>query len=88
LILETFNKQSHCSKLSIFLLRSDRKRKKEINFVSGTGRSSFCVFQHTSWPLQSKVVHLFSVKDEERERRVQSKTAKAGVLGHTEGSIQ
>ena len=64
--LETFNKQSHCSKLSIFFTEERQKKKERNKLCIRNWKEQFLCFPaHKLAP----VVHLFSVKGEGRSER-------------------
>ena len=67
LTLETFNKQSHCSKLSIFFTEERQKKRKENDktLYQELKEQCLCFPAHKLAP----VVHLFSVKGEGRSER-------------------
>jgi hypothetical protein len=93
LTIETFNKQSHCSKLSIFLLlRNERNKDRNKQNLNQDLKEQFLCFpaRKLAPAGQSKVVHLFSVKDEERsERKTRPKqNCKSRVFGPWRGPFR
>jgi hypothetical protein len=86
LTIETFNKQSHCSKLSIFLLlRNERNKDRNKQNLNQDLKEQFLCF-----PARKLAPHLFSVKDEERsERKTRPKqNCKSRVFGPWRGPFR